>query len=163
MKKVIKMLSLKAALAAALILTGMHTSAAAQATTVTSTATFPVTYEAVPCGADVVNFSGNVHLLFHVTTDASGGRHVTLQMNTQGVKGTGLTGEQYVSSTTIHETLSDPQTADGKLVYTSTAKYLVVGKGRNPDFIVRMTTHVTVSDDGTATPGTPEFSVDCRQ
>lgn len=162
MKRVIKMLSLLIVFAAALIVTGTQTTAQAQATNVTSVASFPVTYEAVSCGGDTVNFSGKVHLLIHVTTDSNGTRHTVLEVNTQGVKGTGATGAQYVANTTVHETLSDPETVDGKLVYTSTVKYLVAGQGKNPDFLARMTMHITVDDDGNAVPDTPEFTIKCQ-
>ncbi|HZI18502.1 MAG TPA: hypothetical protein VEY09_07885 [Pyrinomonadaceae bacterium] len=149
-------------LAAGIIFCGANSQALAQATTVTSTATVPVPPTTVSCAGDTVTFTGRMHVLIHVTNDASGGRHTVLQINTQGVRGVGLTGAQYVANTTVHETLTDPQTVDGKLVYTSTAKYLVIGQGRNPDFIVRMKTHLTVDDDGTATPSTPTFEIDCR-
>jgi hypothetical protein len=156
------MLSLLIVFAAALIVMGMQSPAMAQANTVTTNASFPVTYDAVPCGGDTVTFSGKVHMLVHVTVDSNGGRHTVLEINTQGIKGVGVTGAQYTSSTTLHETLTDPEMTDGKLVYTSTVKYLVNGQGRNPDFLVRMTTHITVDDDGNAVPSTPEFTIKCQ-
>ncbi len=162
MKRVIKMLSLLIVFGAALIVTGTQSPAMAQATNVTSTASFPVTYEAVSCGGDTVTFSGKVHFLIHVTTDSNGTMHTVLETNTQSVKGVGATGAQYTSNTTVHETLSDPQTVDGKLVYTSTAKYLVNGQGRDPDFMVRMVTHITVDADGNAVPDAPEFTIKCQ-
>ncbi len=155
-------LSLLALALAALFAAGAQTSARAQATNVTSTASFPIETTAVSCAGDTVTFDGKMHFLMHVTTDASGGRHAVLEINTQGVKGVGLTGAQYTSSTTLHETLTDPESVDGKLVYTSTVKYLVVGQGKNPDFLVRMTTHITVDDDGNAVPSTPEFTIKCQ-
>lgn len=142
---------------------GTQTKTMAQATTITTQASFPVIYDAVPCGGDVVTFSGNMHFLFHITVTPNGGRHTVLVMNTSDVKGVGLTGEEYIANTTVTQNLNNPETIDGKLVYTSNAKYLVVGKGSNPDFLLRMKMHITANDNGTATPDTPEFTIQCNQ
>ena len=158
----LRMLPLLAFAVAIMCFAGSQTKTMAQATTITTQASFPVSYEAVPCGGDVVTFSGDMHLLFHITITPNGGRNAVLVMNTQGVKGVGLTGYEYIANTTITEKLTDPQPLDGKLVYTSTAKYMVIGKGNLPDFMARMKMHVTVNDDGTATPSTPEFTVQCN-
>jgi len=158
-----QMTKIIALLAAAVILTCTQISALPQATTVTSNATFPFTDTAVSCGGETVNLSGNMHLLAHVTTDARSGRHVILQINTQSVKGVGATsGNEYVSSATNGESLNDPDTLGGQSEYTTTTKFLLIGKGKLPDLLVRTTIHITINANGEATAEVTNVDTNCR-
>ncbi len=158
-----KMLSLLVLSIVALVTASTPNAALAQATTVTSNASFPFTDTAVSCGGETVNITGNMHLLAHVTTDARSGRHVILQINTQGAKGTGATsGSEYVSSSTNNESLNDPDTFGGQSEHTTTTKFLLAGKGRLPDLLAKATMHITVNSNGEVTAEVTNVDVQCR-
>src|SRR5215211_6911443 len=147
----------------ALVAAGTQNVARAQATNVTSNASFPFTDTAVSCDGETVDISGKMHLLAHATTDARSGRHVTLQINTEGVKGVGATsGSQYVSSATNNESINDSNTAGGQSEYTLTTKFLLVGKGKLPDLFTKVTMHVTVNANGEVTAEVTNVMAECR-
>lgn len=161
--KVKRMLPLLALSLLALVAAGTQTAAHAQATTVTSNASFPFTDTAVSCDGETVDISGKMHVLAHVTTDAHAGRHVTLQINTEGVKGVGQSsGGEYVSSATNNENINDSNTAGGQSEYTVTTKFLLVGKGKLPDLLTKVTMHVTINANGEATAEVTNVVADCR-
>lgn len=148
---------------AVLFILGTQMSARAQATTVTSNATFPFTDTATTCGGEDVNISGNMHLLAHVTTDARSGRHVILQINTERVKGVGVTsGGQFVSSSTNNDSINDADTMGGQSEYTTTTKFLLVGKGNLPDLLVKATIHLTVNANDEVTAEVTNVVTQCR-
>src|SRR5438093_1495194 len=67
--------------------------ASAAATTFTSVNIFPISFSVfVPCAAggagEVVDLSGNLHDLFHVTLDGNGGFHLSVEDSPQGIVGT---------------------------------------------------------------------------
>lgn len=157
-----RMLSLFVLSLVALALVGTHTAAHAQATTVTSNAIFPFTETRTTCGGQEVILSGKMHLLAHVTTDAQGGRHAILQINTAGVKGTDAAGNQYVSSATSNESLNDAGQAGSQYEDNITTKFLLVGKGNLPDMLVKTTMHVTVNAEGEMTAQVTNVVADCR-
>src|SRR5437764_3524255 len=87
----------------ALLLVGLFSlmlATTAQAAVITNTE-FPINLTVfVPCAAggagEEVALSGNLHALFSVTFDGSGGFHSDIHFNPQGVSGTGLTtGDKY--------------------------------------------------------------------
>ena len=158
-----KMLSLFALSLAALIFVGAQSAARAQATTVTSNASFPFAETAVSCDGETVNLSGKMHILAHATTDARSGRHVVLQINTASIKGVGeSSGSEYVSSTTNHDSINDPDTLGGQSEHTLITKFLLVGKGRLPDMFVKTTLHVTVNANGEVTAEVTNVTAECR-
>jgi hypothetical protein len=157
------MLSLLALSLVALVAAGTQTAARAQATTVTSNASFAFTNTAVSCDGETVDISGKMHLLAHATTDARSGRHVMLQINTEGVKGVGATsGGEFVSSATNNESINDSNTAGGQSEYTLTTKFLLVGKGKLTDLFAKVTMHVTINANGEATAEVNNVMVECR-
>ena len=158
-----RMLSLLALSLVALVAAGTQTAARAQATTVTSNASFAFTNTAVSCDGETVDISGKMHLLAHATTDARSGRHVMLQINTEGVKGVGATsGGEFVSSATNNESINDSNTAGGQSEYTLTTKFLLVGKGKLTDLFAKVTMHVTINANGEATAEVNNVMVECR-
>ena len=162
MNRTIKMFSLLALCAAAIILCGTQTAVRAQATTVTSNASFPFTETTATCSEQFVTLTGKMHLLAHVTTDAQGGRHATLQINTEGVKGTDAAGNQYVSSSTNNDSLNEAGAAGSQHEDTVTTKFLLLGKGNLPDLFVKTTMHVTVNANGEVTAEVTNVVAQCR-
>lgn len=74
------------------ILTLLTAVARAQASTVTTVERIPVSGSfTVPCIDEVVEFSGEVQIVTHVTVNATGRTHVRSIFTAQGVKGVGQT------------------------------------------------------------------------
>lgn len=161
MNRTIKILAMLALFAATVILSGALTSTMAQATTVTSNATFPFTDTAVACDGEAINLTGKMHVLAHVTTDARSGRHVELQISTENVKGIGtISGNEYVSSSTHNINTNDAETLSGQSEYTETTKFLLAGKGKLSDLFAKTTLHITVNANGEVTAEVTK--VECR-
>lgn len=156
-----RMLALLALSLLALASVGSHV-ARAQATTVTSNASFPFTETAVTCDDVYITLTGKMHVLAHVTTDAQGGRHAILQINTEEVKGTDAAGNNYVSSATNNNDLNEAGTAGSQSEHTITTKFLLVGKGNLPDLLVKTTMHVTINADGEMTAEVTNVVAQCR-
>ena len=86
-----------------------------------------------------------------------------LQINTASVKGVGeSSGSEYVSSSTNNNSLNDPDTTGGQSAYTTTTKFLLVGKGRLPDMFVKATMHITVNANGEVTAEVTNVRAECR-
>ncbi|MDA2925285.1 hypothetical protein MYX65_11675 [Acidobacteria bacterium AH-259-L09] len=64
--------------------------ALAQAETVTTSTSIPFTKTLVnPCMEEIVDFSGDQHILIHVTFDPEGGFHLKFERDLEDVSGTG--------------------------------------------------------------------------
>jgi hypothetical protein len=118
----------------------------------------------VPCanggvGEDVF-LSGDIHIVFHVTLDGSGGAHVDEIHNPQGVSGTGLTtGAMY------RGVGGSPLDASNLRVgeeHTSVRNMLLIGQGPGNNLVLHANFHVTVLADGTVTSFHDNLSVDCK-
>jgi hypothetical protein len=157
-----KLLPLLALSIVALVFAGSQTAARAQATTVTSNASFPFTETAVTCDNVYVTLTGKMHLLAHVTTDAQGGRHATLQINTEAVKGTDAAGNSYVSSSTNSDTINEAGSDGAQSEHTVTTKFLLNGKGNLPDLFAKVTMHVTINANGEVTAEVTNVVVNCH-
>lgn len=118
----------------------------------------------VPCangglGEDVF-LSGPFHSVFHVTLDGSGGAHVTVVHNPQGVSGTGLiTGTKYVG---VGASPQDEFNVKVGEEHTSVTNKLIVGQGPGNNLLMHTTTHTTVLGDGTVTSFVDNVSIECK-
>lgn len=138
--------------------------AGAQATTVTTNEQVPITVFAfVPCANDgageLVVLTGTLHVLTHVTIDDQGGLHVKQHFQPQGLSGVGLTtGDTYrgtgVTQTEFNATAATEQ--------TSINNFRIIGQGRDNNFLVHSTFHVTVNANGEVTTVVDNFSAECR-
>lgn len=138
--------------------------AGAQATTVTTNEQVPITVFAfVPCANDgageLVLLTGTLHVLTHVTIDDQGGLHVKQHFQPQGLSGVGLTtGDTYrgtgVTQTEFNATAATEQ--------TSINNFRIIGQGRDNNFLVHSTFHVTVNANGEVTTVVDNFSTECR-
>jgi hypothetical protein len=155
MKSTIKLL---VASAAAIILCGWQTSAFAAASTVTTVANFPVSFEVTGCNGDTVTLTGSLNLLAHVSQSNSGNFNLEVNTDSQGLSGTGVpSGTQYQANTNSHVMLN---VAAGE-TSTTTDKFVLIAKGKNPDLITTMTMHYTINAEGTLTASVENFSVKC--
>src|SRR5262249_12949307 len=75
----------------------------ASAFTVTTNSTFPISITEDACGNEFT-VSGDLHDLFHVTIDDTGGLHLDTHDNPQGISGTDLAGNKYQGTGVTSET-----------------------------------------------------------
>jgi hypothetical protein len=144
------------------VVTSDPSPAAAQATTVTTNETLPFTGSATnPCNGDAITFSGQIHITNHVTTSSSGGNHIRMHVNYQGVSGTGTpSGANYNVVTSQNETRNDnvgPQTET-----TITQVINLIAQGAVPNSKLHVVLHVTVNANGVTTSEVEEITVACK-
>jgi hypothetical protein len=138
--------------------------AGAQATTVTTNEQVPITLFAfVPCANDgageLVELTGTLHLLSHVTIDAQGGLHVKQHAQPQGVSGIGLTtGDRYQGTGVTQSQFN----ATAAVEETFINNFRIIGQGPDNNFLVHSTFHVTVNANGEVTTVVDNFSIECR-
>jgi hypothetical protein len=155
MKPIIKML---AASAAAVILCGLQTNAFAAASTVSTVAAFPVSFQATGCNGDTVTLTGNLNVVAHVSQSSSGNLNVEVNIDSQGLTGTGApSGVQYQANQHAHDMFD----ATAASTTTMTDKFVLIAKGNTPDLIVTMTMHYTINADQTVTAVVDTFTVKC--
>lgn len=138
------------------------TTAAAQATTVTTNETIPFTdTRSNPCNLDLVTFSGDLHIANHVTTDSSGGTHVRSHVNYQNVSGTGApSGATYRVVTSTNETLNDNDGPQSELTVIQVVR--LISQGSAPNFQLQIVLHITINANGQTTSEVTETRIICR-
>jgi hypothetical protein len=106
-----------------------------------------------------VHVTGKLHLLVHVTFDNTGGVHVKIQSNDQGVSGTGLTsGDIYHRTVTINGEFNIKVGQQATIVRNLN----FIGQGNANDFLLHMLIHFTVNANGTVTAEVFDFNVECK-
>jgi hypothetical protein len=139
----------------------MAATANARAVEFTDNEFVPFTGVTLGCG-DIIVFSGTVHLLSHVTFNASGGVTIHQHSQPQGVTGTGLfSGAKYQGTGVTQQTLTDngPGT---QFEFTFVNNFRLIGRGVAPNFNLHQTLHVTVDNNGRVTATHDSLSVECR-
>ena len=129
-----------------------------------STQRLLATTKFVPCAngglGEDVTLSGSFHTMSHVTLDGSGGAHVQVVHNPQGVSGTGLTtGTKYVGAG------ASPQEGFNVKVgeeHTSVTNMRIIGKGPGNDLIIHTDFHFTVLANGVVTSFHDNISITCK-
>ena len=153
-----------ALLAIAAVALAGATTAGAQATTVTTNEQIPIALVAfVPCANDgageLVQLTGTLHVLTHVTIDDQGGLHVKQHFQPQGVSGVGLTtGDKYQGTGVTQDQFN----ATAGLEQTSINNFRIIGQGPDNNLLVHATFHVTITPNGDVTTIVDNFSVECR-
>jgi hypothetical protein len=147
---------------AAALLPGVAAHAAAQTSTTSSKVPISVE-EFVPCAnggaGEVVTLSGTLHVLTHTTIDASGGVHVTNQIQPAGVSGTGqTTGAAYRGTGVTREEFNTTAASET----TRVNNFRIIGQGPDNNLLVHHTVHQTVNANGEATATVDNFSLECR-
>jgi hypothetical protein len=120
-----------------------------------------VTFVNTPCTGDTITFTGNIHLVIAMTTDASGGFHLHFDNNVSGVTGVGVP-----SGTTYHgigggwfEVNANPPFP---VIATETDVFGLISTGSSSNFVVTVTLHMTVNADGSITAQVMRISITCR-
>ena len=134
----------------------------AQATTTTTSENIPFTSSLFnQCNSDTVTFSGTLHVVNSITTDASGGTHLKTHTNYQDVTGTGTpSGITYNVRTISNEVVNDNDGPQSEATVISIVK--LIARGPELDFYLRTVIHVTVNANGQTTSQVQEVSIECR-
>lgn len=114
-----------------------------------------------PCNGDLVTFSGTLHVVNTMTTDADGGTHLKTHINYQDVTGTGNpSGITYKVRTVTNEVVNDDDGPQSTATVISTVK--LIAQGPTLDYFMRTVLHVTVNANGETTSTVQEVNVECR-
>jgi hypothetical protein len=140
------------------------TTVGASATTTTVNTTFPIDLIVfVPCAnggaGELIEVTGPLHDLFHMTTDNTGGIHVKVHDQPQGVSGVGLTTGDKYQATGVTQ---DEFTAVAGQEETFVNNFRMIGQGPGNNFLVHDNFHVTVNANGDVTASHDNFSIDCK-
>lgn len=136
--------------------------ARANAIVIDSQATFPVEMQLMVRGAaggpgEMVQLSGNLHSVSHVTLDEHGGFHLVLQANPQGISGLGTdSGSVYRGTGATHITMNGQVGFE----YTGTNTVQLIGQGKAVNFRLHENFHLTVHADGTVTSYHDHFRIE---
>jgi hypothetical protein len=151
-----------AALFAVLFTSFAGNEAFAQATTTTTNENIPFTNSLLnPCNGDTVTFSGTLHIVNTLTTDAGGGTHLKTHTNYQDVTGAGVpSGITYRVGTVSNEIINDSDGPQSNVTSISTVKLIAPGPALNA--FLRIVMHITINADGQTTSTVQEVSAECR-
>jgi hypothetical protein len=118
----------------------------------------------VPCAnggaGEVVDLSGNLHVLLHVTLQDDGRFVFKEHFQPQGISGIGeVTGDKYQATGVTQDI-----TVQGRVGVTTTAinNFRIIGQGPGNNLLVHVTFHVTVNANGTATAVVNNVRVECK-
>ena len=133
-----------------------------QATTTTTNEDIPFTSSLFnQCNGDTVTFSGTLHVVNTMTTDAGGGTHLKTHSNYQDVTGTGVpSGITYLVRTVSNEVVNDNDGPQSSATVISTLK--LIAPGPVLDYYLRIVMHITINANGQTTSNVQELGVECR-
>jgi hypothetical protein len=142
-----------------LVVTTGQRPAAADTTNVTIHV--PAQVETNPCfPADVVNLSGDIHIVITTTADDSGGYHVSNTSNSQ-LSGVSITtGTKYVNSDIKHDDWYAQ--APFPALHTYTQDFLLLSQSNTPNYVLHVTLEETVDANGVPTIIVSNISMDCQ-
>jgi len=153
-------LGLALAVPALVMAAGFRQSASAELVTNT-TIHVPASVQTNPCfPTDVINLSGDIHIVITTTADSAGGYTVDNHLNSQ-LSGLSITtGTKYVNS----EDQDDEWYARPPFpaIHTHTYDFQLLSQGNTPNYVLHMTMHETVNANGVPTATVDNFSMDCQ-
>ena len=117
-----------------------------------------------PCSGDVITWTGNVHVVGAMSTDAAGGAVFLAHVNFEVVNGTGLTGTIYTITLDSNEKIvfapSSP-TLPGPNIETHVIRLNIISHGSTPNFYEDAVAHYTVTPDGTVAVAFDKVDTGC--
>ncbi len=112
------------------------------------------------CTGEIIAISGYYHQQVNITYDNSGGAHLSLSENFQGVSGIGETsGLKYQIPGTFHVT--ENFTAGQAFNFTETLNEALISQGSAPNEQIHGLLHITVDANGNVTSYIDTFSITC--
>jgi len=139
-------------------------SVSAAAETFTVSSSFPIDFLVyIPCAdggaGELVELTGSLHDVFHVTFTPGGTYRVSFSDNPQGITGTGwTTGDKYQGTGITRDNFG------GRIGYEETFvnNFKIIGQGTDNNFLIHENLHITVNANGTLTVFHDNFSVECK-
>ncbi|HEX7773992.1 MAG TPA: hypothetical protein VF435_16335 [Pyrinomonadaceae bacterium] len=114
-----------------------------------------------PCGTgDVIQLTGNFHVVIHTTRDDHGGLHRVITLNDQGLHGVGLvSGTDY---RLIRNSNTVTQETNGAEVFIFVRNQRLIAKDPLLDFFFHQLTHMTFNANGELTSVKVVFEASCE-
>ena len=107
----------------------------------------------MPCAlggsGEVVFLTGNVHAVFSVTSDLSGGLHIQTVFNHAGVSGIGLTSGAKYQATGTNRFQSSANGIGSE--FTFTGSFLLTAPGPGNNLLIKELVHMTINANGALT------------
>lgn len=135
---------------------------------VTSNVIIPlVTTDFVPCAnngtGELVDLTGNLHILAITTTSGSGNVTMKLQFNPQGVTGIGRTTGDIYQGTGVTTTITTFDSITGYPVVSNFLnRFRLIGKGPGANYLNNQSIHITINANGTVTALIDNTSAICK-
>jgi hypothetical protein len=152
--------ALAALVTAPLVILGLTSSPANAATVVNYTVHVPTSVQTSPCTpGDVVNLSGDIHIVI-LSTSGGGGYRMNDLLNSELSGSSIVTGTKYVNS----EIQNDMSFARPPFPVVESHDYdfTLVSQSGTPNYILHATMHTTVTADGTPSAVVDNWSMSCR-
>jgi hypothetical protein len=118
----------------------------------------------VPCAnggaGELVDLTGRLHDLFHVTRHSDDRLTVKILDQPQGVSGVGeSTGDRYRGTGVSQTTITNGRFGS---TFTHIDNFRIIGPGPGNNFTVHVNTHITVNANGTVTVEVDHVKVECQ-
>ncbi len=135
-----------------------------RASAFTQVTNFPITLPVfIPCAngglGEEVLLSGNLHDVFHVTSDGNGGFHVKTHDSPQGMSGVGLTtGLKYQATGVTQENFDIKVNQHDTFVNN----FRIIGQGPGNNFDIHNNFHITLNANGVVSSFHDHFTATCK-
>jgi hypothetical protein len=110
------------------------------------------------CSPELVDITGNVHVVQHTTQNGQGLRQM-VHLNADGIGVGQVSGDHYVFSQSSNQVFNRHDSA--ALEFTNTETIHVIRSGPGADFRLHAVTHVTITPDGTITATVEKLERGC--
>ena len=144
-----------------ILVLGFTSAPASAANEVNETIHVPANVQTNPCfPADVVNLSGDIHIVITSTANNGGGYHMTDSLNSTLSGASITTGTKYVNS----ENQNDTWDGQAPFPYTQheTHDFELLSQSGTPNYIMHTVWRETVAADGTPTVTVESWSLGCQ-
>jgi hypothetical protein len=99
------------------------------------------------CTGELIQLTGDLHMLIQVTEDADGGLHVRTHSQPQGVSGTGLSSGTTYRGVGVNQRVVYVPPESLLKVHTLVSRFYFVSEGPSENLLVSDTVHVTFNAD----------------
>jgi hypothetical protein len=114
----------------------------------------------IPCANDVVELTGQLHFLFHITIN---GNNIIVKTHAQpqGISGIGTSGQKY-QGTGVTQDISKGSLVNGQFTFTAVNNFRIIGQGPGNNYLVHDLLHVTINANGEVTVVIDRSSFECK-
>lgn len=121
----------------------------------------------VPCAnggaGELVDISGTLHILLHITISNSGRITVKEHFQPQGVSGIGqTTGDTYRATGVTQQTTTLDDNDGAPFEFTFVNNFRIIGQGPGNNLLVHQTIHLTINANGEITAFQSNISSECK-